>query len=477
MSYTTAPQTPPLRPTLHANVKSRPHLRVVDTSLNLDEDHYLQEDDIDLQQCSPLSPVSSSPWEEASTASTTASIPSTPTTQVSVNEPLLSRDLSSKSQILLSEPIIPEAIKVPPESFGGPIHHVPPRWALHGDIYTFSFWTSAEAASSLPEHAYSPLEGTTSFADETFSRPVGGLSMIQILSYRDSPIGPYDEMLVAPGLFDWERTEPGGKKTKGRNPKITRIYVSTPNSCFNGRTSKFNHSFHLFFLYFLWPMERTPGPLSLSSFSSYQIVRQTNKTNTLSDWNTPKHLAKFVWDHRPDGSTTIKIYPHDDPSNPDESHPSSVPFFQTTFKPMPLVPRFPFATSWADCLGFNTTLVMPPLPSGHGTYGELPSTNRWISLETKQYCKRSTVGWYDVAQPDQGAACGGHKNFLPWLKRWQVGLKMEDADLSFEIPAETWERGDKLSDTTSDDEEEEEEEFHKTEPEKWNTTFLHDYFT
>ncbi|KAL7898639.1 hypothetical protein HDV63DRAFT_358160 [Trichoderma sp. SZMC 28014] len=429
MAHTTmAPQTPPLRPILFADTKSKPQLRIVDTSLSPDDIHYLDDDGFDNQPCSPQSPVSSSHWEDA-TSTTSASIPSTPTTQISIHEPLLSHELSSKSsQTLISEPLVKE-VKIPPESFGGPIAHLAPQWHLRGDIYTFSFWTSQKAASSLPEHAYSPLEGVTSFADETYSRPVGGLSMIQILSYRDSPIGPYDEMLVAPGSFEWERTETDGKKTRGCNPKITRIYVSTPNSCFNGRTN----------------------------------------------WNVPKHLAKFVWDHHPDGSTTIKIYPHDDPSNADESQPSARPFFQTVFKPMPLVPRFPFATSWMDRLGFNTTLAMPPLPSGNGTYGELPSTNRWIKLETKQYCSRSTAGWYDVQQPDAGAACGGHENFLPWLGRWQVGVKMEDAFLSFDVPQETWDQGDKLSDATSDDDDD--NDGREEEPEKWNTTFLHDYFT
>lgn len=239
MSYTTTtPPTPPLRPILFADAKSKPQLRIVDTSLDPDEVHDLNEDEIDNQPSSPQSPVSSSPWEDASAASTSASIPSTPTTQVSIHEPLLSQDVSAKSQTILSEPIIKEA-NVIPESFGGPITPLSPQWNLRGDIYTFSFWTSPKDASSLPEHAYSPLEGLTSFADEAYSRPVGGLSMIQVLSYRDSPIGPYDEMLVAPGSFDWERTEADGKKTKGCNPKITRIYVSTPNSCFNGRTSKF----------------------------------------------------------------------------------------------------------------------------------------------------------------------------------------------------------------------------------------------
>ncbi|UKZ81377.1 hypothetical protein TrVFT333_009149 [Trichoderma virens FT-333] len=441
MSHNDSPQTPPLRSSPYPNARAKPpHLFVVDTSLKAQEDESSND-----QPCSPLSPVSTSPWEDASAASTEASIPSTPTTQVSVNDtlpsasfPLLLRDLpSSKPQPLSqSPPSETMEVKVPPESMGGPIKHIPPKWALRGDIYTFSFWTPPSAASSLPEHAYSPLEGKTSFADETLSRPVGGLSMIQILSYRDSPVGPYDEMLVAPGSFEWERTEPGGEKKKGCNPKITRIYVSTPNSCFNGRTN----------------------------------------------WNTPKHLAKFVWDHHPDGSTTIQIFPHDDPANPDESQPSSRPFFTTTFKPMSLVPRFPFATSWVDHLGFNTTLVMPPLPAGNGSYGELPATSRWISLVTKQYCASSSVGWYDVAQPDAGEACGGHENFLPWLGRWQVGLKMKDADLTFEIPDETWERGDVIGEASTPRAADEktltpQEQAALLRPRQWGSgNFLQDYF-
>ncbi|KAL7947457.1 hypothetical protein V8C42DRAFT_286728 [Trichoderma barbatum] len=441
MSYTAAPQTPPQLPSPHHNARSKPpHLFVVDTSLTPEQD-----ESNDQPCCSPLSPVSTSPWEDASAASTSASIPSTPTTQVSVNDnlpsasfPLLLREDIPSEPLPLSQSPPSEAVKmrVPPESMGGPIKHIPPRWALRGDIYTFSFWTSPEAASNLPEHAYSPLEGKTAFADETLSRPVGGLSMIQILSYRDSPVGPYDEMLVAPGGFEWERTEPGGEKKKGVNPKITRIYVSTPNSCFNGRTN----------------------------------------------WNTPKHLAKFVWDHHPDGSTTIQIFPHDDPANPDESQPSSRPLFTTTFKPMRLVPRFPFATSWVDHLGFNTTLVMPPLPAGQGSYGELPATSRWISLVTKQYCASSSAGWYDIAQPDDGAACGGHKNFLPWLGRWQVGLKMEDADLTFEIPEETWEKGDVIGEAATPNAVEEEtltplQQEAALKPRSWGSgNFLHDYF-
>lgn len=63
--------------------------------------------------------------------------------------------------------------------------------------------------------------------------------MIQIIRYRDSPVGPYDELLVVPGSFDWSRDGPDGRREVGRNPRITRIYVSQKHTCYNGRVSKF----------------------------------------------------------------------------------------------------------------------------------------------------------------------------------------------------------------------------------------------
>lgn len=103
----------------------------------------------------------------------------------------------------------------------------------------FSFWTSGEQAKSLPEHAYSPLEARSEFANTSSSRPVGGLGMVQILRYNDSPVGPYDEMLVVPGSFDWSRTGSDGRPEVGRNPRISRIYVSQKHTCYNGRLSKY----------------------------------------------------------------------------------------------------------------------------------------------------------------------------------------------------------------------------------------------
>lgn len=118
-----------------------------------------------------------------------------------------------------------------------PIPSAPPPWDLRGDVYFFSFWTSASQARNLPPMAYSPLEARSEYASNSSSRPVGGLSMVQILRYRDSPVGPYDELIVVPGSFDWVREDASGRRRTGRNPKITRIYVSQKHTCYNGRLS------------------------------------------------------------------------------------------------------------------------------------------------------------------------------------------------------------------------------------------------
>ncbi|KND92364.1 hypothetical protein TOPH_03041 [Tolypocladium ophioglossoides CBS 100239] len=276
----------------------------------------------------------------------------------------------------------------------GPIEHIPPPWRLHGDVYCISFWTSGASARSLrDDHAYSPLEAGTDFANPPGSRPVGGLGMIQIIRYRDSPVGPYDELLVVPGSYDWSRDGPDGRPEVGRNPRISRIYVSQKHTCFNGRIN----------------------------------------------WNCPKHLARFDWDFGPNDSVSVKVYPHDTTGDVTESAPSTVPWFQASFSPISYAPSFPFATRWVNYLGFDTTLVMPPLPRGKGSQGELPSTKNWCSIVPMQYSRTTRVGWFDLAQRDDtGKVVGVHENFWPGLGRWQLGLKMENADLSFDLPKDTW---------------------------------------
>ncbi|EEY16277.1 conserved hypothetical protein [Verticillium alfalfae VaMs.102] len=230
---------------------------------------------------------------------------------------------------------------------------VPPPWTLKGTVYLFAFWTTKSQAANPPSFAYSPLEASAGYATPEGSRHLGGLSMIQLIRYTESPVGPYDELILSPGFHEYT-VEEAGKRVKKRNARITRIYVSQRQTCWNGR----------------------------------------------KNWNIPKHLAAFDWQDHQDGSTTIKVYPHDTE---------------------PVIS------------GVDATLAQPtPAPLVRGSHGELPGTDRWCDVAPDQSSRRSSVGWFDLRQTDeQGNVVGEHENFWPGFWRWHLGVKMEDAEIGF----------------------------------------------
>ena len=109
---------------------------------------------------------------------------------------------------------------------------VPPPWTLKATVYMFAFHVPSK--QPLPAFAYSPLESQSIFSSST--KFCGGLASVQVIRYTESPVGPYDEMLLVPGNFEYETNE-GGKAVKKRNLKVSRIYVSQKLTCYNGRIS------------------------------------------------------------------------------------------------------------------------------------------------------------------------------------------------------------------------------------------------
>ncbi|PHH63362.1 hypothetical protein CDD81_6059 [Ophiocordyceps australis] len=308
----------------------------------------------------------------------------------------------------LPSPPCQPSTSTPSTPLATPLEAIPPPWHVRGDVYCISFWSGSKT-SSLPAHAFSPLEAGSPFAGGVAdsNHVPRGLGMIQIIRYHESPVGPYDEMLLVPGSFGWsgagaaEAAGAGAGKTRrvGRSPRISRMYVSDRRACYNGRLN----------------------------------------------WNCPKHLARFVWTPGPNGAMSVSVYPHDanHSADPLETKPSSSPFFQASFSPLRVAPVFPFATRWLSWLGLDTTLVMPPLPAGLAP--ELPGTRRWCSFVPQQYSRRTRLGWFDLAQPENTAGLekssadqGAYDHFWPALGRWALGVKMEDAEVVFDMPQATW---------------------------------------
>ncbi|KAJ8131355.1 hypothetical protein O1611_g2271 [Lasiodiplodia mahajangana] len=293
-----------------------------------------------------------------------------------------------------------------------PISPAPPPWKLKGTVYILSFWNSktlptegpgGDKIQGPPAIAYSPLEAKSSFADPTVSGEyLGGLSQIMVIRYTESPVGPYDELVVCSGFFACEKDD-GEVKKRFKNQRVTRIYVSQKNTCWNGR----------------------------------------------NNWNIPKHLARFEWEGLPGGKTRVRVYPYDTavPSGSNdgavsESSPSEKYFFQAAFQPMRWAPYFPLSLSWLKYVGIDASLVQPPLPDGRQDAGEeLIGTSRWCKIPPAIQTRKAMLGWMDMAQQvdhavDGNDSSGGgsdaqYENFWPGLRRWNVAIKMENADIGF----------------------------------------------
>jgi hypothetical protein len=124
------------------------------------------------------------------------------------------------------------------------------------------------------------------------------------------------------------------------------------------------------------------------------------------------------------------VYPYDTSGDASESRASEVPFFQTTFKTVPLMPSIPMSTGLYRALGIDTTLVMPPLPQGQPE--EIVGTDRWASSSPSMFTWKSHIGWFDMRQGgEDGAQVGEHENFWPGMKRWVLGVRMDDVAFTF----------------------------------------------
>ncbi|KAK8013848.1 hypothetical protein PG990_007144 [Apiospora arundinis] len=258
-----------------------------------------------------------------------------------------------------------------------PIELVPAPWALHGTVYSLA---TLLPPATLPAKAYGPLE-RASPAYVGAAEYVGLLGMIQIIRYTDSPVGPYDELLLVPGYFKYPHIDAEGRQTERLNPSITRIYVSQKYTAKNGRLN----------------------------------------------WNIPKHLAKFDWTESADGSTTVKVYPFDTagagPTRRASPAPRPCPF------PNDLHARpggLPFSTDLAhgELAGTDRwRAVVPGQASARSSLG----------LFDMDQGRGDQVG-------DTGRNAVGDEffpNFWPNTPRLTLGLRMDNAKISFGEP-EIW---------------------------------------
>jgi len=273
-----------------------------------------------------------------------------------------------------------------------PVPRSPAPWTLKAQSYLLFL-----RLPSLPPGAYDPVHACWSAPKNgTFT---GGLGAIMIVRYTDTPVGPYDELMLIPGNF----SVPGEGLGVGGIPKkalrITRIYVSQRTTVYNGRLN----------------------------------------------WNIPKHLARFEFSAGV-GETPeilgVKVYP------PPGGGGDEKPFFSCTLKPWRWMPALPTNTAYVPMSLMN---VQPPLPEPAGRMaaarleaereekvGEydvsrknedalLVGTERWAAFELEARCKARGC-WVEM---HDGGGEEGREEGEWWprgLKPWSVGAWMEDGD-------------------------------------------------
>ncbi|KAH9810601.1 hypothetical protein DFH28DRAFT_902754 [Melampsora americana] len=225
----------------------------------------------------------------------------------------------------------------------------PPAWQLRGEAWwlVLSLFgkpqnsvasDSSQINSKLQRNQYQVVPAhfdlvSSRQSEATHGVFCGGAGTVQIIRYHSSPVGPYDELMIVPGEFSLPK-DLGASSL----PKITRVYVSSLQSVYNGRTH----------------------------------------------WNVPKNLAHFEFISEPSGSVTIEIYALESYTFASPRKGAEVSF-QPTFAPNPFFSatfhlcgpetlRIPMRASLLP--GVCTTLAQPPLKEGDVSLGYV-GTSTW----------------------------------------------------------------------------------------------------
>jgi hypothetical protein len=130
----------------------------------------------------------------------------------------------------------------------GPITSIRAPWTTKATVYIIPFWTTRDAASNLPCRVYHPLEAESTCSTSAFGIPRGGLSMIHLIHYHASPVGPYYQMAICPGSFEYPVDDEPGTMSTETAMRATSVYVSQKHACWNGRKSKltlYKPSYHI----------------------------------------------------------------------------------------------------------------------------------------------------------------------------------------------------------------------------------------
>ncbi|KAF8649151.1 hypothetical protein AX16_005949 [Volvariella volvacea WC 439] len=228
---------------------------------------------------------------------------------------------------------------------------------------------------SLPSGFSAPYEAETLAGGGEF---IGGLGMVEVISYSDTPVGQYDELIYMPGRWKYADGTSGYR--------ITRIFVSSKDSTFNGRRN----------------------------------------------WNIPKQVADFNVQTGADGITHISVSQPTQlsPLSSSSPPPPSPPFFKAIVTPITLISKISIPMSTSP-LGSYLALIQPPLPSGSkpeevGTQEQGQGQGQgWAEVTPVQKGKAHVV--YVSGEMEDGKVGDGMS--FPAVVPWSMGVCVENFEM------------------------------------------------
>lgn len=311
----------------------------------------------------------------------------------------------------------------------------PPPWTCDCSVHILPFYASA--SSPLPTTiSHAPLEAN----DPRFSDPAlagrwrGGLAYAQVLQYFNTPVGSYNELTLSPGYFE--------NVTKPTTPGTGRAAPEAPGS----RKPKRRQKNHL-------------------KITGIWVDSEATVMNGRKNWGIPKHMARFELtfsDPKNPRSRLVEVKVFAVPPSSQEASSSTAnvgevtpaenneaPFFRARFEPIAYAPPINFKSSWMDFLGFPTSILQPPIPTGDPPEVEV-GTDTWLLSRPSMSCRGAKIIWIDMQQEtsdqqgaggkDEAAADasgrGGakEKNWWPGMRRWNLGFWCPDTVLELGHP-------------------------------------------
>ncbi|KAI0070729.1 hypothetical protein K474DRAFT_1608129 [Panus rudis PR-1116 ss-1] len=262
-----------------------------------------------------------------------------------------------------------------------PFPEAPAPWHCEGE--TFWFYTYIRPSKDEPypaKSSFGDIEATSAYADPKLTGKFkGGLALIMVVRYKASPVGPYDEVLWVPGKFQFPAT---GKSAL----RITRIYVSTKASTYNGR----------------------------------------------KNWNIPKQVAHFEFTPNPEAKDSDAILPYIKISASPVNDPSN-PFFVVNLKSTRFLSKahLPFNSNHVP--GLDMTFIHPPLPESPNWKEDAKvGTDRWWTLKPLMTGKTGLL-WVEGGL--RGGKLGDNLGF-PDVQVWKLGTWLRDFTLEFYVGEE-----------------------------------------